>query len=335
MAGVSVRIRREHQLPTAHATLERRFGLMAESLLFRTNDPALLAAAEQSLGRFPVPAGDGRPLRVELYSGATPDDVPAVGRITHRVHDDLYLISGTSHDTAVVDVVHGVAVGFVSSATVADEAMVRYAYIEAMGLSMLTRARAYLTIHAAGVVRDGVGVVIGGPAGAGKSTLAMACARRGFGVFAEDAVFVRVRPQGLELWGMPWTQRLLPDARELFPELVDHVALRRPNGELKIEVDLDAVHPDRAVPCAAPGPIVLLERGTGGPTRVVPVEAADDGGLEIHWPWDRGWTSELERGAERLGAGGVYRLHMNGTPDDAVDALEAMLDGRDRSTAGP
>jgi len=331
-----MRIRLEHRVPTAHPTLERRFGLMAESLLFRTNDAALLAAAEASFGRFPVPGDDSGPLTIELYSeDAAGDTGMGVDSITHRLHDDLYLITGGSHDTAVVDVVRGTAVGFVSRGTVADEPTVRYAYIEAMGLAMLARARGYLTIHAAGVVRDGIGVVIGGPAGAGKSTLAMACARRGFGVFAEDAVFVRVRPSGLELWGMPWTQRLLPDARALFPELADFDVGLRPNGELKIEVDLDVVHPGLAVPCAMPGPLVFLERGSGGPTRVDALDATDAAvAVEVHWPWSRGWTEDHERGAQRLASAGLYRLHMNGTPDEAVDTLEAMLDGLERPTGG-
>ena len=109
---------------------------------------------------------------------------------------------------------------------------------------------------------------------AGKSTLAMACAPRGFGVFAEDAVFVRARPTTLELWGMPWVQRLLPDAGRFFPELSEVRPRRQPNGEAKLEVDLDRVHPGRAVPCAAAGPILLLARDTGGPTRIEPVDAA-------------------------------------------------------------
>jgi hypothetical protein len=195
-----------------------------------------------------------------------------------------------------------------------------------MALSMLARSRGYFVLHAAGVVRGERGIVLMGPAGSGKSTLTIACARRGFGVFAEDAVFVRVRPNALEWWGLPWVQRLLPDARTLFPELAglpDHV---RPNGESKIDVELDRVHPGRTVPCAAPGPIVLLSRDDGGPTRIEPVPAAEVAdALEVHWPWDGGWSEAHERGAGMLGAGGVYRLHVNGTPDEAVDVLEGLV----------
>ena len=150
----------------------------------------------------------------------------------------------------------------------------------------------------------------------------MACARRGFGVFAEDAVFARVLPASIELWGLPWTQRLLPDARELIPETAGIEGRRQPSGEVKIEVDLDAVFPGRAVPCAPAGPTVELVRGTGGPTRIEPIEAD----LEFLWPWDGGWTAEHERGAARLAAQPRYRLHMNDTPDAAVDVLETLLD---------
>jgi hypothetical protein len=161
----------------------------------------------------------------------------------------------------------------------------------------------------------------------------MACARRGFGVFAEDAVFVRVRPSGLELWGLPWTQRLLPDARDLFPELAGVEARPQANGESKVEVDLDVVYPGRAVPSAKPGPIVLIERGTAGGTRIEALDPSEEA-IEVLWPWDEGWTADHERGAELLGAGGLYRLHMNGTPDEAVDALEGLLDGLTRPTGG-
>jgi hypothetical protein len=348
-----VRVRRVPQLPIARPTLERRYGLMAEAILFQTNDPALLAGADASFGRFPVPSNDRQPLVIRLFSEALPGEpggprplLPAgrgaaggahrrTARLVHRTHGNLLLVSRGSDDIAAIDLDAGVGLGFVSAATAQDQSAVRYAFIEAMGLSMLGRSRGYLALHAAGVVRGNVGVVLQGPAGAGKSTLAMACARRGYGVFAEDAVFVRVRPAGLELWGLPWTQRLVPDARRLFPELAAFEVRRQANGESKLEVDLDVAYPGRAVPSARPGLIVLLERGTGGATRIEPLDAADDEALEVLWPFDGGWTPEHERGSTLLGTCRVYRLHMNATPDVAVDALEDLLDRLSRPTTGP
>ena len=328
-------IRRQPGLPIIRPTIVRHYGLMAEALRFETNDPALAAAADASFGRFPAPADDRDPLVVRLFSEPAADgpEAPTMGALSHRAAGSIYLISAGSRDLAVADLDAGTAEGFVSEVTARDEPTVRYSFIESMALSLLARSRGYFVLHAAGVVRGDRGIALQGPAGAGKSTLAMACARRGFGVFAEDSIFVRVRPTGLEWWGMPWVQRLLPDARTLFPELAslpDHV---RPNGESKIAVELDQFQPGRAVPCASPGPIVLLSRGDGGPTRMERVEGlgiAD--ALEFHWPWDGGWTETHERGARALGAHGVFRLHVNGPPDEAVDAIEGLIDA---SLEGP
>ncbi len=241
--------------------------------------------------------------------------------MVNRTTGNLYLISAGSHDLAVADLDAGVAQGFVSEATARDAPAVRYSFIEGMALSMLARSRGYFVLHAAGVVRGDRGIVLQGPAGAGKSTLAMACARRGFGVFAEDAVFVRVRPNGLEWWGLPWVQRLLPDARTLFPELAglpDHV---RPNGESKIDVELDRVHPGRDGPVRSPGPdrppVARRRRADADRTgRRRGRRRRARGPLAVGRRLVRGARARCRHARGH----GVFRLHVNGTPDEAVDA---------------
>jgi hypothetical protein len=325
--------RRVPQLPITQPTLVRRFGLLGESLRFETNDPALLASAEVSFGRFPVPADDVDSLVIGLFRESGPDDPPdSTGSVAHdpetvfRTRGNTFLISGAGHDLATVDLDVGRALGYLSPATVADPGYVRYSFIEAMGLSMVQRTRGYVALHAAGVVRDGFGVAILGPAGAGKSTVTVACARRGIGVLAEDVVFARIGPAGLELWGLPWTQRVLVDARRLFPELAEHQPRRQPNGEMKIEIDLDVVYPGTAVPTAAAGALVLLERGTGGPSRLEALDPVDHQ-LEILWAWEGGWRAEHDRVAALLGRVPAYRLRVNGSPDEAVRLLDELLMG--------
>ncbi|TAK03098.1 MAG: hypothetical protein EPO36_00035 [Chloroflexota bacterium] len=369
------RSRRVQQLHITPAPLVARFGLFAERLEVRTNDPRILAAAQASFGRFTEPAS-GAPLIVRLVVTEGPRDPgrdagarpPDARDLVHDTAGHLLDISLGREDRAVVDVERGFAMGSVSAAVAGQPGLLRYAFVEAVALAMLTGGRGYVPIHASCVVRDrmpapqalpgaggsggGVGVILQAPAGTGKSTLALACARRGWGLLAEDVVFAResggstddvdaggdIDGRGqLELWGMPWTQRLLPDAPRFFPELASATARLQANGEHKLEVDLDEHAPGAATPQAVAGPVVLLARDTGGPTRAewldldvaaTPGAAGPDAEapvVEVLWPWENGWTPAHERAASRLLDHGVLRLHLNGTPDEAVDALEAAL----------
>ncbi len=321
-------IRRNPQLPHLEATLERRYGLMAEPLRFRTNDPGLLDAADAAFGRFPVPAG-GVPLEVELLVDATGPGATYDPRdLRPRVQDRFHTISLDARNHALVDLERGAAAGIVSPEVARDARFVRYAFIEAMGLSMLARGRGYVAIHASGVIHRGRGVVVQAPAGTGKSTLAMACAGLGMGILAEDVVFVRTAADGVELWGMPWVQRLLPDAVERFPELAGLTPLLQLNGEHKVEIDLDAVRPGTARPSAPGRAVALLVRGSDGPTRFEPLGEDDAAAeLEVLWPWGDGWTADHEATVRALLAEGAGRLHMNGSPEAAAAALRAWLDG--------
>ena len=56
-------------------------------------------------------------------------------------------------------------------------------------------------------------------------------------------------------------------------------------------------------------------------------EATADDALEIHWPWDGGWSAGTTTPRGCLAGLSVHRLHMNGTPDEAVDAIERLMEG--------
>ncbi|HYI21513.1 MAG TPA: hypothetical protein VEX62_02655, partial [Candidatus Limnocylindrales bacterium] len=239
-------IRRKHVLPVVPTTLEQRFGLFADSVLFQTNDQRLMDAAQASFGRFPVPplSPEG-PVTVRLLLEHEPiSDQPGV---VHHADRDLYVISPPGN-VAVTDLPAAVSTAFIDPAAMTDEATIRRSYIEGPALAMAAVTKGYIVVHASGIARDGIGVALHGSEGSGKTTLAVASARRGIDVFAEDGVFVRAGPDGLEFWGLPWVQRLVPEAVGHFPELAGLSPRLQPNRELKVEVDLDRVYPGRALP---------------------------------------------------------------------------------------
>lgn len=319
-------LRHVAQLELPPAPFARRYRLMSESLVVETNDPAMLTATDAAFGRFGPPPTDRPPLVLRIFR-----DPPAAAgvadsagaRLTHRIGAHLYAV-GSAHDLATVDARDGVAFAFLSHATAADLRLVRYSFVEGPALAMLTYGRGYLTLHACGIARLGAGLALLGRAGAGKSTLAVAAARRGLDVFAEDAVFVRAGDQGLEFWGLPWGQRLVPDARRFFPELTELAPTRQPNGELKIEIDLDQLYPGRAGPRAQPTAVVVLERSNQAPEPAT-LMSDDDVPLELLWPWGDHWSESHGRAARLLSALPRYRLAVGATPDDAIDQLEVLL----------
>jgi hypothetical protein len=318
-----VTVRRQQTLPIARPTLERRFGLFSEAVLFETDDPALMAAAEASFGRFPVPDA-GEPIRLRVVVDREPRSDRA--GIVHRAGGRHYLVTPPG-SAAVVDLVGGTATSFVEPGALADQAQLRYTYIEGPALAMITTLRGYFVVHASGVARNGIGVALHGAEGAGKTTLAVACARRGLDVFAEDGVFVHAGPDGLEFWGLPWVQRLVPDAREFFPELRGIEPKQQPSTELKVEVELDRHYPGRAVARVRPAAVVVLERRSGGSSSVERLDGpAAAGMVEVQWPWEPEWSERHEHAVRLLAELPVYRLAVNGTPDDAVGAISALLD---------
>lgn len=315
-------------LEQTEPTHQRLYSLMGEPLLVQTNDPALLDLADESFGRFGAAPDDERPpLILRLFVHDVKSTSPP-GRPVVRTHGHLLYVAVGAENVATLDLLAGFGFGFITPEVVRDGYVARTNFLVTMALCMLDPARGFVPVHAACVVKDGLSVLLHAEAGVGKSTLAYACARRGYQILSDDVVHVRVRPEGVWLWGLPWKFQLLPDSVGFFPELVGIPPRQQMNGEWKLEVELEEQRPGSTTVDAAPGLVVFVERG-GGPafTRVeaVPLAQALDR-FEVVWPWWVGWTEQLEAAVPRLLERGAYRLRMNGSPDDAVDALDDLLD---------
>jgi hypothetical protein len=209
----------------------------------------------------------------------------------------------------------------------ADRAFVRYTFIEAAVQAMLGLARDFVAIHAACVVKNGVSILISGPSGAGKSTLAYACLKAGYQLLTEDVVQAKICETKVDLWGIPWKLHLLPDNQRFFPELVGLETHRQVNGEWKIEIDVEARFPGRALPHAGAGPIVFLERSpesSAADQRRLSLSEAR-GRFEAIWSWEIGWKETFDRQLNRLLEQGAYLLQAGDTPDETLRELDEIF----------
>ncbi len=187
------------------------------------------------------------------------------------------------------------------------------------------RNHGLMAIHGSALVKNGRAVLLRGPGGVGKTTLAYAGARDRFRLLSEDVVWVDLRDGAWR--GIPWHVHLLPDAGRLFPELQGRPAVLESAGKMKLEVDLDTIRPDSAATEARPGPIVLLEREPGTGSRLEPLDPAS--ALEL-WRRSPAGTEEDFPGyldhVENLLKNGAWRLRLGRDLDEALRLLETLLE---------
>lgn len=137
---------------------------------------------------------------------------------------------------AVCDLAASFAFARLTKDVAADSAYVRYHFIEPAVYLMIEASR-FCPVHASCIALDGHAVLLCGDSGAGKTSLAYACAKRGWTFLSGDATYiVRDTPEPT-VAGRPHSIRFRADARDIFPELGMYLAEHRPNGKLDMEID--------------------------------------------------------------------------------------------------
>jgi len=153
-----------------------------------------------------------------------------------RAQGNLMTIVADAQNYACCDLARGLGFAMLTPAAARNREYLRYYFIEAMAYTMLD-ALHLVIFHAACTSFRGRGFVFVGDSGAGKSSLAYACAKSGWSYLSDDATAIlRRRPRNIAL-GNPRTFRFRPAATELFPELNGPIRLRNLKPTMEIPVD--------------------------------------------------------------------------------------------------
>lgn len=198
-----------------------------------TNSPAALAAAEESWGKFrKVFYEPHLQIRLGVFSGRGLVCPPPP---VCRGQRNLIINIADRENYVVLDTRQGFAFGWVTPATVENRAYLRYYFLEGTACCLIDSL--FLTaVHAACVALDGHGVLLCGDSGAGKSSLAYACARQGWTFLSDDSTSLVRKAAARVAIGNPYQMRFRESAVELFPELQERRRTSRLNGELAIEL---------------------------------------------------------------------------------------------------
>jgi hypothetical protein len=153
----------------------------------------------------------------------------------YRGQKHLLSIVADAQNFAVCDREQGFAFAWIDRDAADHTAYLRYHFLEAIALSMLSSCHV-TPLHAACVELDGQGVLLCGNSGAGKSSLSFACARAGWKYISDDASYLVRKGGGRLIVGNSHQVRFRPSAAELFPELEGLSPTPRVTGKPSIEV---------------------------------------------------------------------------------------------------
>jgi hypothetical protein len=138
----------------------------------------------------------------------------------------------------------------------------------------LLKRRGLYSVHAAGLCRNGRGLLLPGTSGAGKSTLTLALARAGCGLLGDDTLFLAQRPEGLRLLAFPDEIDLTPQTVAFFPDLLPRLAAPRPGWRKRQLRPEDAYGAEVVWECA-PGHLVFPRVSGREESRLIALDSAE------------------------------------------------------------
>lgn len=289
----------------------------------KSNDPAVIRAAEISWGdfkqRFREAPIEVRFLVSEFHSRRRPP-YPVF-----RAQANLLVMIADAHNFGCCDLVAGFGFACLTKAAVANRDYLRYHFLDAM-VYILLEMQHLVALHAACVMKDGRGVLLVGESGAGKSSLAYACTRRGWTYISDDSTSLPCRRSGRSVLGNPRAFRFRPSVTTLFPELGGPTKAR--NGKPTVEIRTEDLPNIRTADEGTADFIVFLNRTDyeNDAARLVPVSREDSLRRLCQNPWPAELPVHEERFQvlERLLDAQCFELTYTNL-DPAIDVLDLLV----------
>jgi hypothetical protein len=305
----------------AELHLQREFFPLGYSVLFLTNDPAVLAAAEASFGHTQRTHCDSH-LTIRVCVTRRQRDLCPPEPARHQL-ENLFSLVADADNRAILDLITGANFTWLTSAAAENQLYLRTQFLEKV-VYLLLGSTVVTDLHAACVSRNGKGILLCGESGAGKSTLAYACARSGWTYISDDTSYLVNDAKIPRVIGHCHRARFRPLARSLFPELADFAITPRLEGKPSIEVLARNLPIAHAEPEAAIDSIVILNRRSGATGTLIRLP---DGSATQHFIQGLYSSGEIclrhKRILQRLWYVPTHELHYHNLYD-GIRALEGL-----------
>jgi hypothetical protein len=311
--------------------LRRRYYPMGFPLDLATNSADILAAADRLWLQFPATSRQhAASLRVLVEDHDA--QVPPVPTMPRGQNHLVSMVHG-SDNYAICDLAGSFTFACLTRDVARNQPYVRYHFLEPAGCLMID-ARHLTPLHASCAALHGRAVLLCGDSGAGKTSLAYACARKGWTYLSDDATHIVRGRSDHAVVGRPFHIRFRESARLLFPELNRFTPERRPNGKLDIEVETSAMDMSVALESNATH-LVFLNR-QNHPARVQPFarEEAARRLQSLHIYGDERVRSEQDRALTQFLHLPIVELVYNDL-DAAEATLRELVESGARASALP
>lgn len=310
----------------AHLPLEAELPVLGVPVRFASNSELVMREVEGHFGIWrqlpPDLVGQaGIDVRIVLHGVAEGPQRP-IAMHYHFPDVDRFIIQ-TSGSVGVADATRRRSIGYVSPDLVEDGPLFRYGMLNGLTLRLVTVCDRH-PVHAAIVGRGASAIVLAGPTGVGKSTLAYQAHLHGLRVLSDDSAYVQTEP-AFRVWGLPGHLHLLAAGRGHFGDL-QGVPAGTHSGRDKIAIELGRSWLDGGRPVVTRVAVCRLERLGGGVhwSRATREElmAFLEEGLGPHAAFYQG---SMNQALSRLCANGGWRLALSSDPRDAIPYVERML----------
>ena len=288
---------------------------------FSTNSEALLEAARESF--LPVEAA---PVSVDFsvrfwvdHNNAPkpPWPKPYVRGLNHLVFAGF-----DSESSMLADLRTRRVIGRFSAGMAADPSYWKTVIFPIL-LTIVGGSVGVAELHCSCVAKKQNGLLLVGPGRSGKSTLAVALARAGFGFLADDRTFCSWRKGKLSAWGLATTLKLRSDARAYFGELQGREPTDLQNGEPSFRLDPEFGLGLERVRSCEPRMLVFLERSATPGFCLTPMSAEEaatrlEEDLVAEMPDATARQMEV---IEELAKRPCYLLRYGGLPQNVAEEL--------------
>lgn len=234
-----------------------------------SNSPAVIAAAEESW-KFFQPRFTQTRMEIRIAVQSDEDDNSTLPPApVGCLQSNLLLCVADAHNFIVSDFNNGLSFGTITKATANSPLYLRYHFLEAAALATITSLHA-APVHAACVCPQGVGMLLCGVSGVGKSSLAYAGARSGWTFICDDASYLLGSADRVVI-GNAHKIRFRDSGVKLFPELEGKPITPRAIGKPSIEVHTAELPDLKTSDSATIEYVVFLNRRSQSADGLVPL----------------------------------------------------------------